>query len=553
MKDDTIYIGLCMAGAVSAGAYTAGVMDFLIEALDEWQRRKDAGDVGVPTHNVEIPVMGGASAGGMTTVITASAVNNPIKPVDKLEGDILAPQPGNKFYNSWVDLTDNDMFPLMLDNDDIGESGVPSLLNSSFIDKIADRVVQVDQDNLVTRPYFSKTLKVFLTLSNLEGYTYNLAFRSGNKNDSYIMRKHRDYGCFLINEDINDPENIAGWIPVSFKHQTNMDTLKAATMATGAFPVGLKSRNIKRLKEHVLGNPWITPPNMEPHFSSSITPEAVTEDMYETSFVDGGMINNEPFEKVGEVLSEVAGNDENHASAFNRTMIMIDPFPSEETEFKRKGDVLSIAMQTFAAMQNQVRMKPDEVVRAFDPEDASRFLIGPKRYFPNLDSPDRFEQGGNALACGTFRAFGGFFHKEFRIHDFFLGRANCERFLRYHFSVPIKEENPVLKKGYEGIEDLFKFGYTPDEERIPIIPLFKKEASKPYMPTFKAGKDWPVRSEKDIDRFKKHIQDRVKAVRKNIFDDSFMFNAGMGMFGDRKIAGKIMDSIKEDLKARHLL
>ena len=28
-------ISLCMAGAISAGAYTAGVVDFLIEALEE--------------------------------------------------------------------------------------------------------------------------------------------------------------------------------------------------------------------------------------------------------------------------------------------------------------------------------------------------------------------------------------------------------------------------------------------------------------------------------------------------------------------------------------
>lgn len=543
MNDNTIYIGLCMAGAVSAGAYTAGVMDFLIEALDEWQRRKEAGEEDTPTHDVMIPVMGGASAGGMTTVITASAINNPIQPVENLDGDVLAPQEGNKFYHSWVDLVDNDMFPLMLDDDDIGDEGVPSLLNSTFIDRIADRVVQVDTDKLVSRPFFSKNLKVFLTLSNLEGYTYNLAFRSGNKNDSYIMRKHRDYGCFLINEEINDPDNVAGWIPISFRKQTNIDILKAATMATGAFPVGLKSRNIKRLKEHVAGNPWITPANMVPSWSSE------TDD-YETSFVDGGMINNEPFEKVGEVLKEIAGNDEDKMASFNRTMIMIDPFPSEESVFERKSDVISIAMQTFAAMQNQVRMKPDEVVRAFDPEDASRFLIGPKRYFPKLNSPDDFEQGGNALACGTFKAFGGFFHKEFRIHDFFLGRANCERFLRYHFSVPIEEKNPVLEKGYEGLKDKFKTW----NNRLPIIPLFTEEAKKPYMPSFQSGKDWPVRKEKEIDRFKKPIKKRVKAVRKSIFDDSFIVNAGMGMFGDRKAANKILDSIKSDLKAhRNLL
>ena len=31
----TFEMGLAMAGAISAGAYSAGVLDFLIEALDE--------------------------------------------------------------------------------------------------------------------------------------------------------------------------------------------------------------------------------------------------------------------------------------------------------------------------------------------------------------------------------------------------------------------------------------------------------------------------------------------------------------------------------------
>ena len=39
MKEEPFFeIGLCMAGAVSAGAYTAGVMDYLIETLDKWEQ-----------------------------------------------------------------------------------------------------------------------------------------------------------------------------------------------------------------------------------------------------------------------------------------------------------------------------------------------------------------------------------------------------------------------------------------------------------------------------------------------------------------------------------
>src|ERR1700744_372093 len=95
---DTFYVGLCMAGAVSAGAYTAGVMDYLMEALSEWEKRR--GQQGVPSHLVQIPVMGGASAGGMTSLIGATSFNNPLTPIDKPTGDLMAEHPENKLYHS---------------------------------------------------------------------------------------------------------------------------------------------------------------------------------------------------------------------------------------------------------------------------------------------------------------------------------------------------------------------------------------------------------------------------------------------------------------------
>ena len=57
-------LGLVMAGAISAGAYTAGVMDFLIEALDAYYAARDKPDWAGPRHDVRVPVLAGASAGG---------------------------------------------------------------------------------------------------------------------------------------------------------------------------------------------------------------------------------------------------------------------------------------------------------------------------------------------------------------------------------------------------------------------------------------------------------------------------------------------------------
>ena len=62
MSEEPFEIGLVMAGAVSAGAYTAGVIDFLIEALDEWQRLKDTNAPAAPKHAVQLKVFVGRSS-----------------------------------------------------------------------------------------------------------------------------------------------------------------------------------------------------------------------------------------------------------------------------------------------------------------------------------------------------------------------------------------------------------------------------------------------------------------------------------------------------------
>jgi predicted acylesterase/phospholipase RssA len=74
MSEQRFEIGLTMAGAISAGAYTAGVIDFLVEALDAWDAAKSAAQAGgpaVPGHAVSLRVMSGASAGAIVAAILA--------------------------------------------------------------------------------------------------------------------------------------------------------------------------------------------------------------------------------------------------------------------------------------------------------------------------------------------------------------------------------------------------------------------------------------------------------------------------------------------------
>ena len=77
---ETFEIGLAMAGAISAGAYSGGVFDFLVQALDEWERVKAQQLPDIPNHQVIIKVVSGASAGATTGAIGAAALAGGLQP-----------------------------------------------------------------------------------------------------------------------------------------------------------------------------------------------------------------------------------------------------------------------------------------------------------------------------------------------------------------------------------------------------------------------------------------------------------------------------------------
>ncbi|MEA4839519.1 MAG: patatin-like phospholipase family protein [Bacteroidales bacterium] len=508
--NNTFYLGLCMAGAVSAGAYTAGVLDYLLEALDHWEKMKKDGGKDVPTHKVVIPVAGGASAGGMTGIILASAVNNPITPIQKLEGNILKQQPQNKFYHSWVDLTQDDMFSAMLDNGDIYQTGrVTSLLNSDFIDEVATKLLDVDKDQWMTREYIAEYLKVFVTLSNLKGFQFDVAFKSNESLTSpYYITSHNDYACFILNKNQSEYKK-DGWMPLDFRTGLHVDVARNAAMATGAFPVGLKARRVTRHGLYVNQLSWLKD-------VTKLNP--INDGEYESLFVDGGLINNEPFDRVRDCLIELTGEKKKAYESYDKfcsTVVMIDPFPSKPGNFTDNDQLGNVTGNTFSTMMEQLRDKPASLVDAWDSDNAGQFLVSPSRNL-EINGEIKHLQGAKAIACGTLGGFGGFLNKEFRIHDFFLGRANCEKFLRDYFTVPADTTNPIFRNGYQDIPDHL-FTSQVDGKRQ-IIPIFTERSNKPYFPIFSSGIDWPAIKEWDIDRFSPLLKSRIQKLILNASD-----------------------------------
>ena len=204
-----------------------------------------------------------------------------------------------------------------------------------------------------------------------------------------------------------------------------------------------------------------------------------------------------------------------------------------------------------------MRAKPIEYRTAMEMVDASQFIITPSREIRdnnNVVVKELF--GENAIACGTLAGFGGFLSKEFRIHDYYLGRYNCEIFLRDYFTIPAEamSKNDIFREGYENVEDKQAFtSQATGDLRYQIIPIFtpRPQVGTLAMPIFSSGTNWPKVNEQVIDRFEKPLKKRIEKVILNFADlkgtTNFLLYAGAKIVLNRMFANKILTAIKDSL------
>lgn len=552
-------IGLCLAGAVSAGAYSAGVMDYLLEALEIWEQEKVRDPANTPMHQVRICDIGGASAGGIIGLLTATALHGRIVPAKWKEGDdVMAERPNNLFYHTWVDLTHPDMFQQMLLTNDITEAYTKSLLNTAFIDRTAERALS-GAGSWVPRPFIANDMRVFSTLTNLEGFYYSVTFNSRTRAmEPYHVQIHNDYGCFRLNSSLADySERRDGWIPLDFTVPSQVTIARQVAMATAAFPIGLKAREVVRPKDYINDHCW---------FKWITERNPVVADVYKSMNVDGGLINNEPFERVRELICDRTGQKEATArqsyDTFKGTILMIDPFPTTIEEFKGKDALLRTMSNTLGAMIGQLRTKPKTLDDAMGSAGAGQFLISPTRELPTSIAPDVELKGSDAIACGQLGGFSGFLHKEFRVHDYFLGRYNCEKFLRDIFTVPANTENPIFRDSYAALSPIRQEFFRSVEENdkgFQIIPIFKPRSERELQPVFAhSGCNWPMRRTEDIDRFDDPLRKRTNAILTDLVNtdgwlNRLLFWAGKLVYLNRKGSRFVRETIKNDLQEHWLL
>jgi hypothetical protein len=478
-------LGLVLGGTVSAGAYSAGVLDFIVEALDAWQRAKDERHPDAPTHRVVISTLGGASGGAINGGILLRAAGREFPHGASRD---------NPFFSSWTEGVDL-MKLLSLDGD---APGFASLFNCMAIERQAQESVRWNKGRPLgsttsprRRAYFADPLRLFMMVGNLTGIPYRISLRGESKLDHGLVC-HADYQRFALKVEGGRTQKLTtrpDEIALSSDAPDRWNSVSDAALATCAFPLAFRGRDLER-ELAICGYRAIAVPEddgtmevyqLRPKWKA-LPVHAERPGVTPFANVDGGTFNNEPLDVVRMALAGVAGRNPRDPQKASRAVILIDPFTDPEMlKTPDTGRLTAMVGPLVSSLMRQVRFKPADLALAGDEETYSRFLVAPVR--KGRDG-ERLS-GSKAIAAGGLGGFLGFMSAALLEHDYLLGRANAHSFLTKHLAFPEYDDetmlNPVFRKPWwtRDQRDLYRL-VEDGRSYLPLIPVMKRlPAPKP--------------------------------------------------------------------------
>jgi len=574
----TFTLGIAMAGAISAGAYTAGVMDFLIRAVR--LHNAQVGTPGGPKHRIVIKAMSGASAGGITAALTAAALIEGVREESEATDAELTVDDETFAYDHalgilheiWVESVDLVSGDGLLGTGDLrGRRPVRSLLDAEVLDRQAGKALRDVRWNGERHDWLAREFELFLTTTSLDGVPFLAPFAEGGGDIAgHPMARHGFARHFRLT-GLGAAEIDCPWLeawgdagvpltlpapgePVPFEvpdaqagpHET-WNELRLTAFASGAFPAGLAARFIHLTADEFWIDParveaggtarggalpldidWKLRPTPAADFLTATPPRELT-----ATAVDGGLVNNEPFELVRFALrprdpeadpSRPEGRRRHlrsnppEAEAADRAVIMIDPFPEGPTfdgpdPRDPRRLLTGVVTRILRTLINEARFKPLELLRAADDTVHSRWLIAPSRRSRDgeldhapVGSRRRLRldrRGAEAIASGVLGGFGGFADESFRRHDFILGQRNCQSFLLDHFKVA--GNNPF---------DHSKAPASPEGPEQTVLHLHPELVAPIGLPP------WPRAPQRRRARLRRALDARIDRLVERMIDDS---------------------------------
>lgn len=538
--DGLFQIALVLAGTASTGAYTAGFLDKLIEALDAWYGAKAQGR-DVPQHEVRLRLATGASGGGVSAALLARMLAYGIKPVRPNPTEAVGK--AHLLYDTWVNRLDIDD---MVDLSDLLPNQTPkSLLNGAAIEAATAAAAAAPSAALPLpygwsqRPYVDNPFRVIVTLGNLTGVPYAIPFEGGKQ---FSARAQADYARFACDISGHGAPKLSAYTrPDEFFEAANTEwnTLATYAAAGGAFPLVLPPYTLTRPRAHYDYRAVVVPGEQGRARALPLCPQwgAPASDDYSFNVVDGGMFNNEPIELARTFLSGLTGRNPRDGDKSDRAVILVDPLadvvPLGETQ---AGNALNQGFATLDGFMQHSRFASSDLLLMTDPNVFSRFLVSPVR--------DGIT-GEKALASGGLAGFIGFFNRDFRHHDYMLGRANCLKFLQEEFVLHMG--NPLFQHGRWTEAQKVRFKGKATDGYLPIIPLMDEVATPDQTV------HWPV-NKLTADTIAKTLEPRLDKIIEETADGAlnFWFSdlviALAKGFGTKALLSKLEAKAEDDLK-----
>lgn len=595
-------LGLCMPGAVTSGAYTAGAVDYILRTLEKWNVESKEDNKTLPEMYVELATSGGTSAGGMSTIMMML--------------QLLGKE--NLLYDSWVNLDDDkksETFDKALDTLDITSSKrIPSILNSAFIDNITERAFHfpngIEEAAVKLPDYISKDFSLILSHTLLNGVPLSLNLgteytsyrrvsddRKKTQNSTlesldYVTYEHSYFSFFNLSKEVSFSKDnkTSPYIWFNPFSKDIAEKIKVTTQATGAFPIGLSPRMFKNEifpKELILAS--VKKSIISRYLNvkvgnKSLLKENETDwddvfkhvnENFESLTVDGGAMNNAP---IGQLISELR-NKKSIEYDLTFGLIQIDPYPNrynkDLNEYEPKRNLFPFAKDLIKTLWGGNKTKRDEVAN----QNIGDFVIG--EIFPTqrVRGKKKNIPDAKVLATSSMGAFGGVLSKEFREHDYQLGMENARNFLRYKFFFPVNQIDdpdntgldfdnlrtiwnryPEAKNKFIRFHKVIRNG---NEEKIEVLPIIPDIDILTDDNTYFSQLARPKVSRDILNRRKKKIKKRIRAVIDNVnlsikSDDTsvkskrFMRGVIKILYVNR-IYKMINEEVIEDLKDRGLL
>lgn len=540
-------LGLALAGAATGGAYAAGVMDFLWEALMEWEEAKQRDDPEVPKWSVCITDMAGASAGGVTAALAAATANTKFSPNVTGNRDQNQPLQLNPMYSTWVTLMKSsrifDPADLNPDYKD-GPHRIGSLFSSTFMSDIAREVLPDPSEESSRFNWIDPTLTVTLLTTNLRGIPYAIdGFTTSDPTFSkFLMRSHEDYVRFHFTLP-DDEEDGGAVLPDSYeiglnekRSSSNWEKVVVAARATAAFPGGFPTVRVEAKRDDYERRRLVKPDWPSEDTRGSQEPYAA---------LDGGIMNNEPFMLLERQMRDRHGqslkSDAEHAWG---CVVLVDPFPerrsSEVTLDEENMPLINQLVALISSLRTDAMFNETDILNALDKKRLDRFMIIPDREVKDNQK--------SMLATSGLGSFAGVLDDKIRKHDFLLGRCNCQKFLKQILRMPVEaaKENEIFNA-----DENEKFLTGDTIAIIPLVGSAARDLETPEWPSYteRGLKEVTERVEKDINtRLNKIIDIQFKNT--GVIKDGFTLNP-VTIFGNlvaNIVKGRLMDFLKSEAK-----